>query len=145
MCHCSLPPLSCHPWSLEEPPPPPPHPIQRSPLGLPVLALLGTDDCCLSGPWHFQWWWHDAKVPHTNKTVINCTEKEAEPTGLEERRILVLPFFSTDTYYERQKYLVILPTYHSNRKLCTAHFPTSLLLLGSELTHGLTDRDFRAM
>ena len=34
---------------------------------------------------------------------------------------------------------------YSNRKLCNAHFPSSLLLLESELSQGYTDRDFRAM
>ena len=38
-----------------------------------------------------------------------------------------------------------MSTVKSNRKLCTTYFPSSLLLLGSELTQGLTDRDFRAM
>ena len=38
-----------------------------------------------------------------------------------------------------------MSTVKFNRKLCTTYFPSSLLLLGSELTQGLTDRDFRAM
>ena len=101
--------LQATPWTLEELPP-------KVALGLPVLALLGTDT---SGQQHASWW-HDM-VTSTNKMWL---QKVQQSTALQERRILVRLL----VFQQGEKKYHFFPTYciyHCGPARQTRHQVTS--------------------